>query len=75
MDEKQLKEIAAKTIGDLNLGLEISIRNTLMRRMEQLEHKGYYLGNGYHRAQRMTAELMPGIKKLLPGLVKEALRV
>jgi len=75
MDKKQLKEIAEETIEDLNLSLEVSIRNTLMKRMEQLEHKRIYLGNGFHRAQRMTVELMPGIKKLLPGLVREALRV
>lgn len=75
MDKKQLKAIAEETIEDLNLSLEIAIRHTLTRRMERLEHKRIYLGNGFHRAQSMTMELMPGIKKLLPGLVKEALRV
>jgi len=75
MDEEQLKEIAKETIEDLNLSLEISIRQTLSKRMEQLEYKGIYHGNGFHRAQKMTVKLMPGIKKLLPGLVNEALHI
>jgi len=75
MGEEQLKEIAEETIEDLNLSLEISIRQTLSKRMERLERDRIYLGNGYHRAQKMTAKLMPGIKELLPGLVNEALHI
>lgn len=75
MDEKQLEEIAKETIEDLGLSLEVSIRNTLINRMERLERERIYLGNGFHRAQKMTAELMPGIKELLPGLVNEALHI
>jgi len=72
MGEEQ-RELAEETIGDLQRSLEIHIRQVLSKKMESLESTGNYLGNGYHRAQKMTAKIMPKVMELLPGMVRDAL--